>query len=121
MALFREHRQLDDILAWRSCGLSRTGYLDSKHQHDYFFHGIGCRVGLGPELHIDWDFGHDGRMDGFDVWRLKLFLQERPELQRVLPLDTLERSFDEAIRDGAIASPWRAEHDSLYYLTDNLQ
>lgn len=60
-------------------------------------------------------------MDGFDLWRLQIFLQERPELQRVLPLDTLERSFNEAVLDGVIASPWRAENDNLYYLADDLR
>lgn len=118
LALFRQHRGLDDILFWREHGLSRTGCLDADGHHDYFFHGIGCRLQLGPDLSIDWDFGHDGRMDGFDLWRLKLFLEERPKLQRILPPTALKESFEAAIRDGSIVSPWRAEHDNLYYLAD---
>jgi hypothetical protein len=118
LALFQQHRGLNDVRSWRDRGLTRTGYLDADERHEYFFHGIGCRLQLRPDLHIDWDFGHDGRMDGFDLWRLKIFLEERPELQRILPPAALKQSFEAAVRDGSIVSPWRAQHDNLYYIAD---
>lgn len=58
LALFRQHRGLDDMRAWREHGLSRHGYLDTAEQHYYFFHGIRCELQLSPEIYIDWDFGH---------------------------------------------------------------
>jgi len=60
-------------------------------------------------------------MDGFDHWRLQYFLDERLEFQRILPLDSLREVFDAAVRDGSIVSPWRAQHDSLYYIADDLR
>ena len=116
LALFQQHRGFDDIRSWHDRGLPRGGYLDAAERHEYLFHGIGCRLQLGPNLSIDWDFGHDGRMDGFDLWRLKLFLEERPDLQRILPLAALKQSFEEAVRDGSVISPWRMQNDNLYYL-----
>jgi hypothetical protein len=120
LALFRQHAGSDDLLSWRSRRLPLSGHLDADKRHHYSFHGIGVRVQLAPELHIDWDFGHGGRMDGFDHWRLQCFLDERPEFQRILPLDSLREVFDAAVRDRSIVSPWRAQHDSLYYIADDL-
>jgi hypothetical protein len=118
LALFREHRGLDDIHSWRRHGLIRTGHLTRAHH--YAFHGLGCRVHLGPDLHIDWDFGHEGRMDGFDLWRLRDFLDERPNLQQVLPLTELKRVFDDAAASGELVSPWRSSGDRLFYVAGDL-
>jgi hypothetical protein len=120
LALFREHTGSDDLLSWRSRRLPLSGHLDPDRKHYYSFHGIGVRVQLESDLHIDWDFGHDGRMDGFDEWRLQRFLDERPEMQSVLPLENLSAVFEGAVSDGSIVSPWREQHDSLYYITDDL-
>jgi len=109
LALFRQHTGSDDLLSWRSRRLPLSGHLDAEHQHHYSFHGIGVRLRLAPDLHIDWDFGSDGRMDGFDHWRLQQFIEERPELQLVLPLSSLRSVFDAAERDGSIA-----KYDNLY-------
>jgi hypothetical protein len=109
------------LLSWRSRRLPLSGYLDPEQRHHYSFHGIGVCLQLAPELHIDWDFGHAGRMDGFDHWRLQQFLDERPELQQILPLASLQAVFDTSILNGSIVSPWRAQHDSLYYVADDLQ
>jgi len=57
---FRQHTGSDDLLSWRRRTLATSGYLDADRRHHYFFHGIGVRVPLAPELHIDWDFGHGG-------------------------------------------------------------
>lgn len=120
VALFRQHSGLDNVVNWRSHGLSRTGYLDSEKRHPYAFHGVGCRLRLGRMSHIDWDFGHNGRLDGFDRWRLRKFLIQRRKLQRVLPLTSLDEAFELAIKDGTVVSPWRLHHDNLYYLLEDL-
>jgi hypothetical protein len=97
------------------------GHLDAERRHAYYFHGIGLRVQLAPKLHIDWDVGPGGRMDGFDDWRLRSFLAERPELQQILALDSLGDVLHAAVRDGSIVSPWRAQGDSLCYIADDLR
>lgn len=121
LALFRLHRNAEDIWDWRSLGLEQTGHLDPDKRHAYFFHGIGCRVRLDRTTYIDWDFGHEGRVDGFDLWRLRQFLEDRPRLQASVPLNTLDALFDAAVREGSIVSPWRAEYDSLYYVTEDVE
>lgn len=121
LAIFRLHTGRDDLLSWRSLRLPLSGHLDTDKKYLYSFHGIGVRLQLEPGLHIDWDFGYGGRMDGFDHWRLLCFLDERPKLQSILSLDSLRDIFDTAVRDGSIVSPWRAKHDSLYYVAEDLR
>jgi hypothetical protein len=62
-------------LEWRFSGISPSGYLDPNSKISYSFHGYGCRVKLSSGF-IDWDFGEDGEIDGFDVWRLQVFVEE---------------------------------------------
>jgi hypothetical protein len=42
----------------------------------YCKHGFGCRV-RGPEWQVDFDFGDDGQIDGFDAGRLYDFAGAR--------------------------------------------
>ena len=39
---------------------------------EYFVHGFGCAVRL-PDKSVDFDFGDDGQIDGFDWSRLSSF------------------------------------------------
>ena len=39
---------------------------------EYFIHGFGCAVRL-PDKSVDFDFGDDGQIDGFDWSRLSSF------------------------------------------------
>ncbi len=39
---------------------------------EYFIHGFGCAVRL-PDTSVDFDFGDDGQIDGFDWDRLSRF------------------------------------------------
>src|SRR5689334_16822660 len=43
----------------------------------FTFHGVGCRGTLGT-IEVDFDFGPDGRTDGFDAWRLWDFARQSP-------------------------------------------
>src|SRR6185295_8225991 len=75
--LFKKHKGIapDELMYWRQAGLPREGFVDPEQTIEYFFHGIGCRVSL-PSGEVDWDFGHDGRLDGFDAWRLGCFAED---------------------------------------------
>lgn len=42
----------------------------------YFKHGYGCAVSL-PGGAVDFDFGENGEIDGFDAWRLAGFAGAR--------------------------------------------
>lgn len=68
------------LSAWRSGIIPKNGVLASGIEYD--FHGVGCLLiidGLG----VDFDFGPDDRYDGFDLWRLGCFIDERPELYKI--------------------------------------
>lgn len=43
---------------------------------EYFIHGFGCAVRL-PDTSVDFDFGDDGQIDGFDWDRLSRFAGSR--------------------------------------------
>ena len=118
--VFQAHGYEDMLSAWRSRRLPQVGYIDADRRYHYAFHGIGCAFTFPSGEVLDWDFGHGDRIDGFDEWRLQQFLEDRPELQRVLPLSMLRSEFQGAIRAGTIVSPGREHHDSLYYVSDDV-
>ncbi|MBW4488992.1 MAG: hypothetical protein KME12_14485 [Trichocoleus desertorum ATA4-8-CV12] len=62
------------LLEWQLSGIPQRGYLDPSEKISYFFHGYGCCVRL-PSGHVDWDFGREGQIDGFDAWRLYDFVE----------------------------------------------
>lgn len=67
-------KQPQHPLEWQSSSIPQSGYLDPSEQIAYFLHGYGCCVRL-PTGTVDWDFGQEGQIDGFDVWRLYEFVQ----------------------------------------------
>jgi len=120
ISLFEEHLGISEPMDWRSHGLEQTGTIDEGGQHFYAFHGIGCCVHLSSDRVIDWDFGHEGRIDGFDLWRLERFLETRTELFPNLPKNELAIAFERARLAGSIVSPWSASGDSLFYLKSDV-
>jgi hypothetical protein len=117
-ALLQEFLHLVNPMYWRQAGISQTGYCGPGNSIRYFYHGIGCAVET-YDLRIDWDYGLDGRVDGFDIWRLRRFAEEFtnsfPEFRDE---EVLKSVFQEAIKRKLIHQPFVAEHDDLYYLRD---
>ena len=101
--------------------MARGGYVDRYKKHRCTFHGVGCRLQLSRDRIVDWDYGHEGRTDGFDLWRLTNNLRSRRKLRRVLPLDELEEAFVRACAAGAIVRHPSARYDNLFYLLADLQ
>ena len=115
VALFNEHRGLRDPTEWRSAGLPRTGFIDAAQTIRYSFHGIGCLVEM-PEGVIDWDFGQNGRIDGFDLWRLKTFVEENRLLfPESVNAGALRSAFDLAVERGAIKKDGNDKYGNLFY------
>lgn len=52
---------------WTGVDIPARGVLDGGVS--YFKHGYGCAVRL-PGGVVDFDFGANGEIDGFDSWRL---------------------------------------------------
>ncbi|MCY4747319.1 hypothetical protein NYO99_20270 [Pelomonas sp. UHG3] len=57
---------------WACNGIPQTGVLPGGVK--YFKHGYGCAVHLKSGT-VDFDFGENGQIDGFDVWRLSGFAE----------------------------------------------
>ncbi len=55
---------------WTGIDIPDRGELDGGIS--YFKHGYGCAVRL-PDGAVDFDFGANGEIDGFDAWRLVSF------------------------------------------------
>lgn len=119
LALFRTHRGMDahSVMNWRSQeGLEQIGHVDPDGTIPYFFHGIGCAVHL-PDGAVDWDFGHGGRSDGFDAWRLARFARARSaRFGAFTDAGTVEALLLEAEADGFVERFPDREHDRLFYL-----
>ena len=83
----------------------------------YFIHGFGCAVRL-PDLFVDFDFGDDGQIDGFDWYRLSTFAGSR--LLTCYDIEdeaSLRSLFDAASRDGELLHSgyilWYTSNNSL--------
>lgn len=66
--------QVDSLfLARKSKKIPRLGSFGNGGE--FKFHGIGCRIS-DDNSSVDFDFYGDGRTDGFDAWRLHLFVED---------------------------------------------
>lgn len=86
------------------CGTLGGGFRYQKH-------GYGCDV-TGDGWSVDFDFGDEGQIDGFDEWRLVIFLTENPQATEVTTIEHLSNSFRAAVEAGEIVYSGR----HLYYL-----
>jgi hypothetical protein len=96
---------------WRSNKIERCGTVIGNITYE--LHGVGCAVYL-PEGCVDFDYGTDGRIDGFDVWRLYLFACEKPnQYKKYTDQNILKSEFQEYINEGHIEK-MSGLADSLY-------
>lgn len=83
---------------WRTNKIERCGII--VENITYELHGVGCAVYL-PEVCVDFDYGADGRTDGFDVWRLYLFACELPkQYEKYTDKNVLKSEFQDYIAAG---------------------
>jgi hypothetical protein len=110
----------DDLLAaWRDGSIPETGMLDDPRKTRFRFHGCGCRV-ESVDGEVNFDFGPDGRHEGFDGWRLNIFAQRRkqeyPHFQR---LEIVESVLGELVTDGEVCRPhWMPSPQLCYWTRD---
>lgn len=105
------------LRGWKSKTIPKNGVLNSGVEYD--FHGVGCLLTIN-NLNVDFDFGPDDRYDGFDLWRLGCFVDERPELYRQYFKDRslIKDDFQELIENGVIIRPNWFPGSSLYYFAE---
>ncbi|MDJ1473811.1 DUF6896 domain-containing protein [Xanthocytophaga flava] len=83
--LKEKFKTTNPLADWCSRKVSQEGvFAINGKRAFYYFHGIGCRISIGKEQ-IDFNYGINGRIDGFDPWRISLFLRDKSDD----PLSTL--------------------------------
>jgi len=67
----------------------------------YCKQGYGCAVG-GTNWNVDFDFGAQGQIEGFDFWRPQGFARRRLAEYSFATPKELERSFKDAVEAGEL-------------------
>ncbi|WP_095124918.1 hypothetical protein [Pseudomonas sp. Irchel s3a12] len=95
---------------WRSKQIERCGEITNGIQYE--LHGVGCAIHF-PSESVDFDYGSDNRIDGFDVWRLYIYASDRPsEYKKYCDKKIVEEEFKEYISSGRIEK--MSPSDNLY-------
>jgi hypothetical protein len=68
---------------------------------NYFKHGYGCAVFL-PSGKVDFDFGAEGQINGFDLWRLTGFAGKWLKNYGFTSEQAVKSAFQSAIESGEI-------------------
>ncbi|MCU0719350.1 MAG: hypothetical protein MUC83_06585 [Pirellula sp.] len=101
-----------------------TRYTEVRKAYDEFpfadvfrIHGYGVEVQIG-DFYIDFDYSQDGLADGFDSWRIFVYMMagrfdNRGSDKHIS--DRIDSWFDELNQQGRIK-----KLDNLYYLTNQL-
>ena len=109
---FAELMTVYPYFCMRPLGLTipRVGELPSGRT--YSFHGIGCRFEK-DDITVDMDFGPNGRIDGFDAWRLCVFANDIGSND--LTVEVLEESLAELVKAGLIVKSTSGLSGHLYF------
>lgn len=85
---------------------------------NYSFHGCGLYAKL-KEAEIDFDFGDNNRVDGFDSWRLKGFAESKSELYSMFDSEkSIQIELNKLEQKGKIHKPGSFPGSSNYYWTN---
>lgn len=91
--------------------IKRKGTLENGIS--YSLHGIGCLFEI-QGVKVDVDFAPNNRYDGFDLWRLNLFVQQNQRFRKIYSdKSQLEKDFFQAIESLEILP---IPNSRLYYL-----
>ncbi len=112
----QEHYCTQELLqGWKQKEIPKTGKLSSGVAFD--FHGVGCFLEL-DNTEVDFDFGPNDRYDGFDLWRLKIFMESRKNEYDnfyLNNLELLENHFYDLEKNNIIYKPNWFPGSTLYY------
>lgn len=98
---------------WRTKKISQRGSVSGDVTYE--LHGIGCRVYIS-EICIDFDYGPEDRVDGFDLWRLFIYACEFPEkYKQYTDREFLKHDFNEYLKLGK-AKKIPGAMSSLYFI-----
>ncbi|WET42522.1 DUF6896 domain-containing protein [Citrobacter enshiensis] len=96
---------------WIESDIPKTGELDGGVK--YFKHGAGCLVSLSTGK-VDFDFGEEGQIGGFNLWWLIQFAGKNLKDYGFKNKDEVAECLNKAIDVGELICP---DHD-LYYIAN---
>lgn len=100
---------------WRTKAIKRCGRVTRGVKYE--LHGIGCRINLSTGS-VDFNYGPNGEINGFDVWRLYNFARERPsKYKKYCDKKNIEKELEEHINLKKIKK--MSAISNLYVLTDS--
>jgi hypothetical protein len=100
---------------WRTKAIKRCGRVTRGVKYE--LHGIGCRINLSTGS-VDFDYGPNGEINGFDTWRLYNFACERPSKHRkYCDKETIKKELKEYIELKKIKK--MSDTSNLYVLADS--
>ena len=93
----------DNLLRARRSGeIPKEGVISGI---EFSFHGVGCRATVDG-VEVDFDFGPNGRTDGFEAWRLWRFAQQNPQkYPQFQRLEDVQAALERLARSGEIECP----------------
>jgi hypothetical protein len=109
------------IIAWRQKKIPESGYIDSEDKISFLFHGVGCTFESDAFV-IDLDFGFSGRCDGFDLWRIKRYINQNEKFKHSVfqEASILNEVFKELEISEKIVCPKLHPSKHLYYFSDSI-
>lgn len=111
---YNKYNRKDLLRAWHDKTIAQKGSLNDIVQK-YAFHGAGLYAKLkGKE--VDFDFGPDDRIDGFDAWRLKEFADSQKKYKDKWSSKSIESGLEELMKNGTIYKPGSHPGTTNYYL-----
>ncbi|WP_434768273.1 DUF6896 domain-containing protein [Pseudomonas triticicola] len=100
---------------WRTQAIKRCGRVTRGVKYE--LHGIGCRINLSTGS-VDFNYGPNGEINGFDVWRLYNFARERPsKYKKYCDKKNIEKELEEYINLKKIKK--MSAISNLYVLADS--
>ena len=100
---------------WRTKAIKRCGRVTRGVKYE--LHGIGCRINLSTGS-VDFNYGPNGEINGFDVWRLYNFARERPsKYKKYCDKKIIEKELEEYINLKKIKK--LSAISNLYVLADS--
>ncbi|MCG7497499.1 hypothetical protein MHO82_11545 [Vibrio sp. Of7-15] len=114
--LLKKYLDTDEPHNWGP-PIEQVGMLGGKYK--YLFHGVGCKVEISKQDVVDFDYGPNGRIDGFDEWRLCGFVNARKSQYPNVQESHINLWFQEAVEAKEIEKSDSREYGNLYYLVAN--
>lgn len=119
-ALLASNFDSEDLLrSYRRKDIPKSGTVDG--QLSFNFHGGGCELTFHGEkdLVVDFDFGEEDKLSGFDFWKLKQFLHDSQFFEGQYLEADLEMELESALRAGVLTKSTGTPGLALYYFSDS--